>query len=232
MTAGAIERGLGRQLAHRADLLAAGQRPLGWKAAFGSPANLEKFGLDGPLLGFMTDQSVVEDGAEVDVSNWTRAVAEPEIVVRLGADIEPGAGESDVVAAVAALGPAIELVDIIHPPDDLEAALAVDVFHRGVIVGTDARDGLDLTGLRAVASLDGVVVAETDDLEAMTGRIPAVLSHLAGVLAAHGQGLRGGDAVICGSVVAPIAIAPGNSFEFELVPFPALSFSTPFSGEG
>ena len=78
-----VSRGLARQLARRTELISAGRSHLGWKAGFGAPASLERFDLDGPLIGFMTDASVIADGADVDITGWGRSVAEPEIFVRL-----------------------------------------------------------------------------------------------------------------------------------------------------
>ena len=54
----AVTAGLRAQLNDRKRLLSDGQRPIGWKAGFGAPASLEKFRLDGPLLGFMTERAV------------------------------------------------------------------------------------------------------------------------------------------------------------------------------
>src|SRR5438067_3521539 len=46
-----------------------------------------------------------------------------------------GAGRAATVAAIAALGPAIELADLNPPPDDVEVVLAGNIFHRRVILG-------------------------------------------------------------------------------------------------
>lgn len=225
MNDGAIQLGLQRQMESRRRVLDDGGRPLGWKAAFGAPASLERFGLDGPLVGFMTDRSVVESGAEVDIADWTRAVAEPEVVVYLDGDIPAGADYNQVRSAISAVGAAIELADIFQPPDDIESALAVNVFHRSVILGQPdrSRSGADVSGLEAHVRVDGAVIAVTSEVEALTGHIPTVLSHLAGLLADHGEGIRAGEVVICGSVVPPVQLSPGTTFEFELRPYAPIS---------
>ena len=220
-----IQHGLQRQLENRRRLLDEGGSRLGWKAAFGAPASLEQFGLDGPLVGFMTDRSVVESGAEVDIADWTRAVGEPEIVVYLDDDIPAGADESQVRSVIGAVGAAIELADIFQPPDDIQSALAVNVFHRSVILGPPdrSRSGADLSGLEAHVRVDGAVIAVTSDVEALTGGIPRVLSHLSGLLAGHGERIRAGEVVICGSIVPPVQLSPGTTFEFELRPLAPIS---------
>src|SRR5688500_14653626 len=50
-----IAKGMPVQLAARAKRIAAGERPLGWKVGFGAPAALAKFGLGGPLVGYLME---------------------------------------------------------------------------------------------------------------------------------------------------------------------------------
>ena len=54
-----ILRGMERQLRIRQARLDAGEKPLGWKVGFGSPAAMEGLGIDAPLIGFMTDKSLL-----------------------------------------------------------------------------------------------------------------------------------------------------------------------------
>lgn len=223
-----LMRGLERQLETRAGLLADGAKPLGWKAGFGAPEWLSKFGLGGPLVGFLTDASVIPDGATVDISKWTRAVAEPELAVRLGANLEPPFDVETTRAAISMIGPAIELADIDPPPDSVEAILTGNIFHRGVILGQPdpTRAGGDLTGLEATIRLEGQDEFRTDELETVTGRVVYVITHLASLLATGGERIRSGEIVICGSVVPPIALSPSTKVEFELPPAPAISIQT------
>jgi 2-keto-4-pentenoate hydratase len=227
MTNAAVRRGLERQLRERDGLISAGRRPLGWKAGFGAPASLERFGLDGPLIGFMTDASVIADGSEVDITGWGRGVAEPEIYAVLGSDIDPGAGPDATRTAVAALGPAIELANIDPPPEEIEEILAGNIFHESVVLGDEdpARRRADLAGLEARIDVNGEELYRTTHLEDLTGRIVEVLCHLAALLGEHGETMRAGDVVICGSVVPPIDLAPGTTVVFELHPMKPISVS-------
>jgi 2-keto-4-pentenoate hydratase len=227
MTNAEVDRGLVRQLRERSHLISAGRRPLGWKAGFGAPASLERFRLDGPLIGFMTDASVIADGTEVDITGWGRAVAEPEIFVVLGADIAGSGGVDAARDAIASLGPALELANIDPPPEEVEEILAGNIFHEGVVLGNNdpARGGADLSGLEARVTVDGQELHRTTGLEEMTGKIVDVLSHLAALLDEHGEAMRAGDVVICGSVVPPIDLAPGMTVGFELHPMEPISVS-------
>ncbi len=77
--------------------------------------------------------------------------------------------------------------------------------------------------MRARVRLDGVEVADTTDLEALTGDLADILAHAAELLAAAGQRLHAGDVMISGSVVPPIAIAPGSELSYELAPLPPIT---------
>jgi 2-keto-4-pentenoate hydratase len=220
-----VSRRLERQLARRGELISAGRSHLGWKAGFGAPASLKRFELDGPLVGFMTDASVIADGTSVDITGWGRSVAEPEIFVRLDADLPAGAGVDVTSAAIASLGPALELANIDPPPEDVEEILAGNIFHESVVLGAAdlIRRGADLSGLEARVTVDGDELHRTTRLEELTGRILEVVSHLSALLADHGVRMRAGDVVICGSVVPPIDLAPGTTVGFELYPLSPIS---------
>lgn len=228
MTESGLTRGLQLQLEVRAALLAGGAKPLGWKAGFGATDWLEKFGMEGPLVGFLTDASIIPDDDTVDVSTWSRAVAEPELAVTLGSDLVPPIDPERTRAAITSIGPAIELADIDPPPEEVEEILAGNIFHRGVVLGPSdpARAGADLAGLEARVRVDGTESARTVALEDLTGRVVDVVTHLASLLAAQNEIMRSGDTVICGSVISPIALAPGTRVEFELHPMPPISVST------
>ncbi len=213
-----------RQLDQRALRLASGERPVGWKAGFGSLPAREQFHLDGPLVGFLTDASLRPVGGVISLAGWTHPVAEPELAARLGKDLPGTPTESDVLEAVAALGPAFELADVHPPPADVEEVLAGNIFHRVVILGAPAPAPLDeLNRLAGVVKLNGETVAGVDDLEALTGRVTEVIAHIAGTLSAVGETLSAGEVVICGSIIPPLLVQPGDKVEFALGSLPPIS---------
>ena len=209
------------QLQERRARLDGGEAPLGWKVGFGAPAALERYALSGPLVGFLLRSALVESGASIPLRGWTKPVAEPEIAVYLGADIPAGASATDAAAAVAALGPAIELADVDAPPDEVESILTRNIYQRRVVLGPrdPGRAGAQLKGLRGRVHRTRGAPEEITDLEANTGRIVDILRHTAELLAASGAALRAGDVIIAGSVVAPLFISADDiDFGFELEP--------------
>jgi 2-keto-4-pentenoate hydratase len=212
-----------RMLELRSDRLARGERAVGWKLAFGAPASLERFGLNAPLVGFITDATSQPSPGSVSCAGWRRPVAEPEIAVYISADVEPGSG--DVADSIGALGPAIELADVDPPPENIEEILAENIFHRGVVLGEPdpARAGGKRDDFEAHIDHAGTESVVTEDLESLTGDLVEVVGHCARLLDLAGARLVGGDVVVIGSIVPPLAIEPGQEVVFELAPLPAIS---------
>jgi 2-keto-4-pentenoate hydratase len=179
-------------------------------------------GLTGPLVGFLPESRQHHPGATVSCQGWVKAVAEPEIAVYLGHDVDDPARAAE---AISGLGSAIELADINAPPEDIGDVLAGNIFHQAVILGEPdpGRAGGDISGLRARVTRDGSEVADTSDIEELTGGIVTILSHAAALLDAAGETLRAGEVVIMGSVIPPVPVQPGNEISFELAPLAPIS---------
>src|SRR5688572_22111803 len=119
-----IARGMQKQLADRRARIAAGEKPLGWKVGLGAKPAMERLGIKMPVVGYMMETSRVAGGGTVSVAGWTQPVAEPEIAAYMAQDLASGAGRDASIAAIGALGPAIEMADLAAPPTDVEAVLA------------------------------------------------------------------------------------------------------------
>jgi 2-keto-4-pentenoate hydratase len=215
-----IKSGMQQQLRWRRDLLAAGKKPLGWKLAFGGPAALERLRINAPLVGFLMADAVVESGSTISFAGWKKPAAEPELTVYMGKDLAPGADRQTIKDAIAGLGAAIEVADVDHPSDDVEGTLARNIYQRHVILGNcDAtRTGGNLLGLNARVLRNGAEMANTSDLEALTGDLIAIVGHVANLLAHFGETLRAGQIIIAGSITPPIWVEPGETIGFHLEP--------------
>jgi 2-keto-4-pentenoate hydratase len=219
-----VGRGMTAQLELRRRLINAGARPIGWKVGFGAPAAMARLGIATPLVGFMLDRNIAPSGASVPLAGWVKPAAEPEIAVEMRAALPGGATPSAAADAIGALGPAIELADIDHPPDDVETILAGNIFHRNVVFGPRdrTRAGGRIEGLRARVRRNGAAYADTTELEANTGKLIDV--------ATCGERLAAGDVIIAGSVVAPIFLGDGDgAIDYALDPIGsvAVTFSRP-----
>src|ERR1700749_1121574 len=135
--------------------------PSDQKLAFGTAAAMEKLGTTGPLVGFLTDATLLADGAQCSVAGWTAPKLEPEIAIHLG----PG-GEG-----VVGISAAIELADAALPPTETETVLAGDIYHRAVVLDRAAAPTPLAHPIAATIERDDSQYAATADAEAEVGRI-------------------------------------------------------------
>lgn len=220
-----VARGMTTQPAQRRARLAAGEKPLGWKVGFGAPAAMDMLGIAAPLVGYLMQSAVLADGAVVLINGWKKPAAEAEIAVHMGADLGANAERLTIAATIAGIGPAIELAEVTFAPDNVEQILAGNIFQRHVILGPcdPSRTGARLDGILALVTHNSVSIANTNDPEAATGAIIAIVGHVANTLAAHGERLRAGNVIITGSITPPIFVSPGESVDYRLEPIGALS---------
>jgi 2-keto-4-pentenoate hydratase len=214
-------------LTRRERALAGGETHLGWKLAFGAPASLESLGLAGPVLGYMTDATVVEPGATVAIDAWTRPVLEAEIGIHLGRDVPAGIDPAEAAAAIASLGPAIELADADLPPEQLAEVIGAGIYHRGVVSAAAAarREGSVADDLEVTVRRDQEACAQVPDPQALVGAPAALVTYVADYLAAFGESLLAGDLLISGSTVGLIDLAPGDRLEYTLDPIGSLAIA-------
>src|SRR5262249_15345626 len=150
-----------------------------------------------PLVGFLMRPGLIPSGGDASLAGWVKPVAEPEIAVHIGSDLPGGGDLAAAAAAIAALGPAIELADADLPFEDPEAILKGNIFQRHVVLGEPdaSRAGGSTAGLTARVCRRDAEAARTSDPEAATGRIVDIVRHVADVLAAFGEGLSAGDVI-------------------------------------
>jgi 2-keto-4-pentenoate hydratase len=188
-----IETGTQAMLTRRREILAQGAEPIGWKVGFNVPEIQEKLGLDAPLAGFLTTDSLIED-------SWDEypVVVESEVAVEIGDD-----GRS-----IVALLPALEIAD---PPDlelELEQILAGNIFHRAVTFGprvetTDAGSGR-------------ILVNGEEQHSVSAGPLEQMVDAVAARLEAAGEQLQPGDRIITGVLAPPHEAQAGDTVRLEL----------------
>jgi 2-keto-4-pentenoate hydratase len=208
-----VTRGMRSQLGDRRRAIARDDSGLGWKLGFGTPAAMEKLGIDAPLVGYLLVSGRLESGAVVDISTWGNPRLEPEIVARVGED-----------GGIAAIGAAIELIDLDTSVGDPEAILAADIFQRHVLLGP-VTEGASVADVSLQLFVNGEQVAASDDVTEATGELEGLVSHVAATLKDAGESLERGDMVICGSIVPALEIAPGDEVEVRLEPLGSLAVS-------
>jgi 2-keto-4-pentenoate hydratase len=220
-----IAAGMTQQLNLRREFLRAGREPLGWKLAFGGPAAMQRLRINEPLVGFLMADALVPSGSALSLNGWTKPAAEPEITVYMHRDLAAGADRETTIAAIGALGAAIEVADVDHTSDDVEGTLARNIYQRHLVLGqrNNSYAGGGLRGLNARVAVNTQEIADTLDLEALTGELIHVVTHVATLLTHFGETLRAGDIIIAGSITPPLWVQPGDHVSFQLEPFDRIS---------
>src|SRR5258708_17635886 len=216
-----VVRGMRAQLEMRRARPAAGDATIGWKVRFAAPEMLKRLDIAGPLVGFLTRNALVQSGASIPVTGWTKPVAEPEnrrlccprCFGRRRPGHRQGRNRRDLTGK--------EMVDLTAPPEDPDRILAGNIYQRHVVLSGDApaRTGSTSDDLVCRILRRGSEFARTSNPQANTGNWVDIVRHVADVLAAFGERLRGGEIIITGSVVAPLAIEPDeDTIAFEVDP--------------
>ena len=223
-----ISRGMAAQLRRRRELVGSGHKPLGWKLAFGGPAAMEGLHTNAPLVGFLMRNGLLPSNSTLSIADWKKPAAEPEIAVHLGKDLQAGADRDTTKAAIAAIGPAIEVADVDHPTHDVEGTLACNIYQRHVILGRSdpGRAGGFLNGLTARVFRSGAEIANITDpqlLQELTGELIDIVRHVANLLAVFGETLQAGQIIIAGSIIPPLWVEPGEEILFNLAPVDTIS---------
>jgi 2-keto-4-pentenoate hydratase len=187
-----VERGTEAMLMRRREILAQGAEPIGWKVGFNVPEIQRKLGLDAPVAGFLTSDSLIDE-------SWDEypVVVESEVAVEIAED-----GRS-----IAALLPALELVD---PPDldlEIEQILAGNIFHRAVAFGPR----VETTDAGA-----GRILVNGEERAVTPGPLDEMIEAVAARLEAAGEQLRPGDRIITGVLAPPHEAQAGDTVRLEL----------------
>jgi 2-keto-4-pentenoate hydratase len=217
--AAALQRGLGAQLeTWRRQVQTPGQR-LGWKIGFNDKASQQRLGLAHPVIGFLRNDRRLPSGVAFRVPAGATIKAEAEVAMRIGRDLPAGASVEAAEAAIAALAPAIEIVDVTHPLDGLEALLRGNLYQAAVAIGVERPGSLSnpRQAVRAELRTRGGAVraSEPQRLPEHFGELVRVVADLLG---AHGETLRAGDWIIGGAIIEPLVVTAGTGIDIDMPP--------------
>jgi len=195
-------------------LLARGERVIGWKVGFTSPALQESYGVSEPVAGFMLASGVFASGDAVPVSRFVGLGVEVEIAFLLAADLAgPGVTPVSALLAVAGALPALELVDFRFAGKPRGVDMIADgVATNAIVLGRPVTSvaGLDLALEGVVFEQNGQVVATNTAAEVLGNPLNSV-AWLANTLGRLGRGLRAGDIVLTGSISKVLRPKAGES---------------------
>lgn len=213
-----LSRGMEAQLAHWRQALRRGEQRLGWKIGFNDPAARDKFSLPRPLVGYLTESTRLDSGAAYRAEPGAKILLEAELALRVNRNLQGSVSPAEASAAIDALAPAIELVDMSEGVGDFEAVLGGNIFHRAVVLGAPVQGRGDVAGneVQVRVSVDGVERCQGEPEQRLPRDLGELVRLVAETLDARGEGLAAGDWIISGSITTPLALEPGQEAVADL----------------
>ncbi len=183
-----------------------GGRVVGRKIGFTNRTIWPLYGVDAPMWGDMTEDSVHRlDDTPIALAPFLEPRLEPEVAFGLATSPSPGMDEEALLSAVAWVAPAFEIVQSVYPgwrftlPDCVAANGLHGALHLGPAIAADAADFTRLPGLTLRLEREGETVATGRGADVLDGPLTA-LRHLVDGLGARGEQLSPGDIVTTGTL--------------------------------
>jgi 2-oxo-hept-3-ene-1,7-dioate hydratase len=198
--------------------IAAGARLIGHKVGLTSKAMQRSSMIDEPDFGFILDDQMIADGAEVKHSDYCKPRVEVELAFVMGKRLlGPGVGLADVLRATEYVIPAIEIVDArIQDQRKIFDTVADNGAAAGIALGGRPVGPLDVD-LRWV----GGIMYRNSEIEE-TGLAAGVLGHpalgvawLANKLGSVGTALEPGHLVLAGSFTRVVFAQKGDTLHAD-----------------
>ncbi len=192
---------------------------VGWKIGCTSKMAQEMSNTDEPFYGRMFAPTTFDSPARLDFSAFFAPIVELEIAFRFGSELIPGNspyGKNDVMDAVDAMYPAIEIVDCRYAkgwPIGILPTVADNGVHAAFVIGEEVIDwrAVNRPEILVTAEVDGNVVTDGVGANALDDPLNALV-WLANSCASRGQSISPGEIVTTGNTVRdPIFAKPGNT---------------------
>ncbi len=220
-----VTDGYAIQTALNAQLVDAGMgQMVGHKIGCTTPVMQAFVNINHPCAGRIFSSTVLHEHGRVPRKGFVKIGMECEIAVRLSRDLPPRSDaytRETVAPAVGEVMAAIELVDERYEDYrelGIPTLVADDFFNAGCVLGRPVSDWqhLDLAALVGRAVINGVEVGRGDG-SMVLGHPLNALAWLANAQAEHGlPGLRAGEFVMLGSVVATQWLNAGDRVRIEI----------------
>ena len=220
----ALRVGMQAQLAvWRHSVQAHGLR-LGWKIGFGDRAAQQRAGLAAPVIGYLRRDRLLQSGAEFQIPKNSVIKAEVEIAIRMGRDVEAGISAAQAQEAIAAIAPAVEVVDVTDALVGIEALLRGNLYHAAVLIGPQLSTVTTAPreSIQARLHVNGAPWRDSEPAR-LPERFGEIVQVAAQTLNAQGEHLIAGDWIICGAIIEPLVVKPGDRLDVQMPPFERLA---------
>ncbi|MBT9313158.1 2-keto-4-pentenoate hydratase [Leptothoe kymatousa] len=189
---------------------------VGYKVALSNSKAQAQLGVNHPLYGFLLENMLLESGDSLPLEFGSRPHAEGDLMVRVGGpDINEAETDLELLAALDAVIPFLELPDLIYAENaniNAGALVAVNVGARYGVVGEPVELAADVAGMEQLANIrvvlnndKGQFLAEGTS-EALLGHPINAVRWLRDTLNSQGVELKPGDLLSLGSVTSLVSL--------------------------
>lgn len=194
-----------------------GDQRVGYKLGFTNGARIKELGLDGPAVGVLTESMLLDNNSTVFLAGLHRPRIEPELAFLIGTPLEGKVTPLQVLRAVEAVAPAIEIVATRYSADtfSLHDVIADNCSAVAAVIGAWREMPADLSNLGVMLEFDGRVV-QIGSSAAVMGHPGYALVAAVNMLAAYDGYIEAGSIVMTGAATAPVALRPGLHARVEI----------------
>ena len=206
--------------------LARGERRVGMKMGLTSRAKMAQVGVSEVIWGRLTDAMRVEEGGVIRMDSYVHPRVEPEIAFLMKAPLSGEVSNAEALAAVAAVAPALEIIDSRYKNFKFALAdvIADNSSSSGFVLGNWASPDTDFANLGIIMEADGRPV-QVGSSAAILGHPIRSLVAAARMVARAGERLEAGDVVLAGGATAAHPLAAGMSVRASFQRLGSVGFS-------
>ncbi|MBB4136796.1 2-keto-4-pentenoate hydratase [Gordonia humi] len=185
--------------------IARGERLVGVKLGFTSKAKMAQMGVSDVIVGRLTDAMETADCGTVDLRRFIHPKVEPEVAYRLCRDVDLDDPDEDILTAVDAIAPAVEIIDSRY--------LDFKFTYADVVADNTSASGFAVGAWAPMREAADLAVTLRVGDESVTGSTAAILGDP--VQALHALldmcrrtriPLRAGDVVLAGAATAALPL--------------------------
>jgi len=212
---------------------AAGERPTGFKMGFTSRAKMQQMGVDEVISGLLSSSMAWLDGDIVDPTTLIHPRIEPEVVFRLGRDVDPQESADSAAGAVDAVAAGLEVIDSRYADFkfSLVDVVADNASAAGYAVGPWQPPAGDLANRGVVLEVDGAV-AETGSTAAILGDPWRAFAAAVRLSRSLDVALTAGQVILAGAATAAVPFRPGTSVRATVSGLGTVTLALGVSGGG
>ncbi|MBJ3774444.1 2-keto-4-pentenoate hydratase [Acuticoccus mangrovi] len=194
---------------------------VGRKIGFTNRTIWERYGVDGPMWGVVTDRTLVPFAGEwvVEVAPFCEPRLEPEVALKLAAAPEAGMDETALLGIIEWFAPAFEIVDSVYPGwrFSLADCVVTGALHRALLLGPAVPNDPAWSGLLPDLELElrrnGELVETGHGMNVLDGPVSALRFLVDTIARDGGPPLQAGEIISTGTLTDAWPIEAGATFE-------------------